>query len=139
MLLPVLRPARRPRWSAASRVVQTLGDALWALFAGIALRGCAAAGRRRAAAPDDADDSPATQVGEVRAAGAGGVGTGGRVEPLGQLGEAQAAGPGGVGTGGRDEPLGQARRGRRTRGPGRGGATRRRQRDCTGQAGRPPA
>jgi hypothetical protein len=39
ILLPVLPAGEATAVVATSRVVQTLGDALWALFAGIALRG----------------------------------------------------------------------------------------------------
>ena len=76
VLLPVLGKAEATTVVAASRIVQTLGDALWALFAGIALRGPMrrAEQRLRVDQPADAggtDSSPGPATGATAARGAG--------------------------------------------------------------------
>ncbi|HVD26946.1 MAG TPA: lysylphosphatidylglycerol synthase transmembrane domain-containing protein [Mycobacteriales bacterium] len=76
ILLPFLPAGAATAVVATSRVVQTLGDALWALFAGIALRGPMrrAEQRLRVDQPADAggtDSSPGPATGATAARGAG--------------------------------------------------------------------
>ena len=59
-LLPVLPAGEATAVVATSRVVQTFGDALWALFAGVALRGA----MRRAEARLRTDEPGADAVGD---------------------------------------------------------------------------
>jgi glycosyltransferase 2 family protein len=83
VLVPVLGKAEATTVVAASRIVQTLGDALWALAAAVLLRGVS---RRAVAAAAAAGDPDADPDGPVPAAGPGAV---------------PAAGPGAVPAGGR--------------------------------------
>jgi len=76
ILLPFLPAGAATAVVATSRVVQTLGDALWALFAGIALRGPMrrAEQRLRVDQPADAggtDSSAGPATGATAARGAG--------------------------------------------------------------------
>jgi hypothetical protein len=64
ILLPVLPAGEATAVVATSRVVQTFGDALWALFAGVALRGA----MRRAEVALRPDDRPETAPDAVNAA-----------------------------------------------------------------------
>jgi hypothetical protein len=99
ILLPFLPAGAATAVVATSRVVQTLGDALWALFAGIALRGPMRRAEQRLRVDDPAPTDAAADQSPADPARASSTGATAGPDRAGDAGQGPATAGRGAGAG----------------------------------------